>query len=68
MIWLRRKTVWRMRPGSAALAETVLMTSVDNYLAEPFKNRRQPDVVVRSKSKDGGNKRKRENSKPRLLK
>ena len=68
MIWRRRKTVWRMRQGSAALAVIVLMTSAVNYLVEPSKNHRQLDVAVRSKSKGGENLREKRSSKPRPLK
>ena len=61
MIWLKRRTVWKMKRGSADLAVTVLMTLVANFLVEPSKNHRQPDVAVRSKSKDEGNKKKKRN-------
>ena len=61
MIWLKRRTVWKMKRGSAVLVVTVLMTSAANFLVEPSKNHHQPDVAVRSKSKDGRNKRGKRN-------
>ena len=68
MIWLRRKTVWKMRPESAVLAVMHAMTSAVNSLVEPFKNHRQPDVAVKSKSRDGEILREKRNSRPRFLK
>ena len=61
MIWLKKRIVWKMKRGSAVLVVIVLMTLVANFLVEPSKNHRQPDVAVRSKSKDGGNKKEKRN-------